>query len=79
MVDIRIIAEAVMVGPTRGGVALLVLVLRMGHVGKGAQRWIDFGGTLWQPSEWMKLALVTGAGASVPQGVVGAAMAIRCS
>ena len=30
--------------------ALLVLVLRMGHVGKGAQRWIDLGGLQLQPS-----------------------------
>ena len=37
--------------------ALLVLVLRMGHVGKGAQRWIDFGGTL--------RALIRAAGISV--------------
>jgi rod shape determining protein RodA len=30
----------------------------MGHVGKGAQRWIEFGGLQVQPSELMKLALV---------------------
>ena len=30
----------------------------MGHVGKGAQRWIDLGGMQWQPSELMKIALV---------------------
>ncbi len=41
-----------------GGVALLTLVLRMGHVGKGAQRWLDIGGQQLQPSELMKLALV---------------------
>ena len=40
------------------GVALLVLVAHMGHVGKGAQRWIELGGMQWQPSEFMKLALV---------------------
>jgi rod shape determining protein RodA len=40
------------------GVALLLLVARFGHVGKGAQRWIDFAGMQWQPSEFMKLALV---------------------
>jgi rod shape determining protein RodA len=57
MIDIRLIAKLSWVAYA-GGVALLVLVLRMGHVGKGAQRWIDFGGTLWQPSELMKLALV---------------------
>ena len=38
--------------------ALLVLVLRVGHVGKGAQRWIELGGTQLQPSELMKIALV---------------------
>ena len=57
LVDIRIIAK--LAWPTYAvGVALLVLVLRMGHVGKGAQRWIEFGGTLWQPSEFMKLGLI---------------------
>ena len=30
----------------------------MGHVGKGAQRWIEFGGLQLQPSELMKIALV---------------------
>ena len=37
---------------------LLVLVMRYGHVGKGAQRWIDLGGLQLQPSELMKIALV---------------------
>ncbi len=57
LIDIRLIARLswLVYG---GGVALLVLVLRMGHVGKGAQRWIDLGGTLWQPSELMKIGLV---------------------
>ncbi len=41
-----------------GGLVLLVLVLRMGHVGKGAQRWIELAGMQWQPSEMMKIALV---------------------
>jgi rod shape determining protein RodA len=40
------------------GVGLLVIVLRVGHVGKGAQRWIEFAGMQWQPSEFMKIALV---------------------
>jgi rod shape determining protein RodA len=39
-------------------VGLLVMVLRMGHVGKGAQRWLDLGGLQLQPSEMMKLALI---------------------
>jgi len=37
------------------GVALLVLVLVMGDVGKGAQRWLDLGFVRFQPSEMMKL------------------------
>jgi rod shape determining protein RodA len=39
------------------GVALLILVLTVGHVGKGAQRWLDLGLFRFQPSELMKLAL----------------------
>ena len=57
MVDIRVIAR--LAWPAwLGGVILLVLVLRMGHVGKGAQRWLELGGLQLQPSELMKLALV---------------------
>jgi rod shape determining protein RodA len=41
-----------------GAVVLLILVLKMGHVGKGAQRWLDLGGMPWQPSELMKIALI---------------------
>ncbi|MEE8663949.1 MAG: rod shape-determining protein RodA [Acetobacter sp.] len=37
--------------------ALLILVLRMGHVGKGAERWIIIGGMQVQPSEYAKIAL----------------------
>ncbi|WDE13342.1 rod shape-determining protein RodA [Thalassomonas haliotis] len=37
------------------GLILLVLVLLFGHVGKGAQRWLDLGFTKFQPSEIMKL------------------------
>jgi len=37
------------------GVVLLVLVLVMGDVGKGAQRWLDLGFVRFQPSEMMKL------------------------
>ena len=39
-------------------VMLLVAVLHMGHVGKGAERWIIIGGIALQPSELMKIALV---------------------
>ena len=57
MVDIRVIAK--LAWPAwLGGVVLLILVLRMGHVGKGAQRWLELGGLQLQPSELMKLALV---------------------
>ena len=38
------------------GIALLVLVLVTGEVGKGAQRWLDIG-IRFQPSEVMKLAV----------------------
>jgi rod shape determining protein RodA len=57
LVDIRIIAR--LAWPAwLGCVVLLTLVLRMGHVGKGAQRWLDLGGLQLQPSEMMKLALI---------------------
>ncbi|WP_183479904.1 rod shape-determining protein RodA [Komagataeibacter kakiaceti] len=39
-------------------ILLLVAVLRMGHVGKGAERWIMLGGIQVQPSELAKIALV---------------------
>ena len=38
-------------------VALLAAVLRMGHVGKGAERWLLLGGVQLQPSELAKIAL----------------------
>lgn len=38
------------------GVILLVAVLAVGDVGKGAQRWLDLGFVRFQPSEMMKLA-----------------------
>lgn len=57
LVDIRFIAR--LAWPAYAlGLALLLLVATMGHVGKGAQRWIEIGGMQWQPSEFMKLALV---------------------
>jgi len=37
------------------GVLLLLLVIFMGDIGKGAQRWLDFGFIRFQPSEMMKL------------------------
>ena len=57
LVDIRFIAR--LSWPAYAvGLFMLVLVMRMGHVGKGAQRWIELGGTEWQPSELMKIVLV---------------------
>lgn len=41
-----------------GCVALLILVHIIGHVGMGAQRWLDFGFIKLQPSELMKLATI---------------------
>jgi len=57
LIDIRLIARLSWVAYA-GGLALLIAVLRMGHVGKGAQRWIELGGLQLQPSELMKIALV---------------------
>lgn len=37
------------------GLLMLVAVLLFGHVGKGAQRWLDLGFMKFQPSEVMKL------------------------
>ncbi|MFI4890889.1 MAG: rod shape-determining protein RodA [Steroidobacterales bacterium] len=39
------------------GVALLIVVAVTGHIGKGAQRWLDIGFMRFQPSEIMKLAV----------------------
>jgi rod shape determining protein RodA len=39
------------------GVILLVVVDITGHIGKGAQRWLDLGFIRFQPSEIMKLAV----------------------
>jgi len=57
LVDIRFIARLSWLAYA-GALTLLVLVLQMGHVGKGAQRWIELAGMQWQPSELMKIALV---------------------
>jgi rod shape determining protein RodA len=37
---------------------LLLIVYVMGHIGMGAQRWINLGFIQIQPSEWMKIAVV---------------------
>jgi rod shape determining protein RodA len=39
------------------GILLLVVVAAKGHIGKGAQRWLDVGFLRFQPSEIMKLAV----------------------
>jgi len=39
------------------GLALLIAVIIMGKIGKGAQRWLDLGFFRFQPSEIMKLAV----------------------
>ncbi|WP_427982253.1 rod shape-determining protein RodA [Agarivorans sp.] len=39
------------------GLAMLLAVLLVGDVGKGAQRWLDLGVIRFQPSEIMKLAV----------------------
>ncbi len=39
------------------GLVMLVAVLLLGEVGKGAKRWLDLGLFTFQPSELMKLAL----------------------
>jgi rod shape determining protein RodA len=57
LVDIRFLAR--LAWPTYFvALVLLVLVARFGHLGKGAQRWIELGGLQVQPSELMKIALV---------------------
>jgi rod shape determining protein RodA len=57
LIDIRIIQRLAWVAYGIG-LLLLVAVMRFGHVGKGAQRWLDLGGLQLQPSELMKIALV---------------------
>src|SRR3990167_7368105 len=39
------------------GLFLLVIVLGIGHIGKGAQRWLNLGFMRFQPAEIMKLAI----------------------
>ncbi|MGH7119813.1 MAG: FtsW/RodA/SpoVE family cell cycle protein, partial [Acetobacteraceae bacterium] len=56
-VDIRIIAR--LAWPLYGvSLVLLVMVLKFGSVGLGAERWLSLGGVAVQPSEFMKVALV---------------------
>ena len=39
------------------GLIMLIVVLLMGHIGKGAQRWLNLGFIRFQPAELMKLAI----------------------
>ncbi len=56
MVDIRLIAR--FSWPIYAvSLVLLVLVLKVGHVGKGAERWLELGPVQLQPSEIMKVGL----------------------
>lgn len=41
-----------------GLLAAVVLVVIIGHIGMGAQRWLTLGGVNIQPSEFMKLGLI---------------------
>ena len=45
------------------GIVLLIVVDITGHIGKGAQRWLDLGVFRFQPSEIMKLAVPMAAAA----------------
>ncbi|MDE8345835.1 MAG: rod shape-determining protein RodA [Acidocella sp.] len=59
MVDIRIIAK--FSWPAYAvGILLLLVVMKFGHTGLGAKRWMTLGGVEIQPSELMKLFLVLG-------------------
>lgn len=57
LIDIRFIARLSW-AVYGASVGLLILVLRIGHFGKGAQRWLDLGGLQMQPSELAKIGLV---------------------
>ncbi len=39
------------------GLTMLISVLGIGHIGKGAQRWLNVGVMRFQPAELMKVAL----------------------
>ncbi len=57
LVDVRFWLRAAF--PLYGIMILLLIVVEIkGHVGMGAQRWINFGFFVLQPSELMKIALV---------------------
>jgi rod shape determining protein RodA len=56
MVDIRIIARVSWLAYAFG-ILLLLVVMKFGHTGLGAKRWMTIGGVEIQPSELMKLFL----------------------
>lgn len=56
MIDIRVIAKISWVAYACG-ILLLLMVMKFGHVGLGAKRWMTVGGMEIQPSELMKLFL----------------------
>ena len=58
-IDIRLILRFAWLGYAVA-LALLVLVLFHGNIGKGAQRWLDIGPVQLQPSELMKIMLALG-------------------
>lgn len=57
MVDIRVIAKISWASYALG-IVLLLAVMKFGHTGLGAKRWMTLGGVEIQPSELMKLFLV---------------------
>ncbi|MDE2239098.1 MAG: rod shape-determining protein RodA [Rhodospirillales bacterium] len=61
MVDIRFIAKLSWPAWVLG-VLLLIAVMKFGHVGLGAKRWMTVGGVEIQPSELMKLFLAMALG-----------------
>ena len=57
MVDIRVIAR-ISWFTYAFGILLLLVVMKFGHTGLGAKRWMTIGGVEIQPSELMKLFLI---------------------
>lgn len=57
MIDIRFFAKYAYIFYFLGLILLLIVEI-FGHIGMGAQRWIDLGFFKLQPSEFMKIALV---------------------
>jgi len=57
MVDIRLIAKTSWAAYA-AGIILLIVVMKFGHTGLGAKRWMTIAGVEIQPSELMKLFLI---------------------